>query len=189
MSASNPPLPVPISQAATVGFAADLLFPVAVPGNNVPSVVPGSALPGYLPAGTASLTIVTIPLARVELLATFSNPLVLVPAPGVGNTFAFGWSIYDVLYGGTAYVAGDGGPQIWYGTSVGTAFDSLALGPLFASTTNRVVQGATNLSTIRSRAAIENQPLVLASPSSNMTAGNGTGSLTIAYSIIPLTSS
>lgn len=187
MSGSNPPLPVPISQASVIPFAADLMFPVSVPGNNTPSAVPGSALPGYLPPGTPGLTIVTIPLTAAQLLVTFSNPLVLVPAPGVGKAFAFAWSIYDVLYGGTAYVVGDTGPQIWYGTSAGIAFDGLALGALFAATTNQVVQGSTNLSAPMSRAGIENQPLVLASPTSDMTIGNSTGSLTIAYSIIPLT--
>ena len=147
----------------------------------------GSQLPGYVPPDVPVLTIVSIPLTSAQLLATFSSPLTLVAAPGVGLAFAFAWSIYDVLAGSAPYVATDTGPQVWYGTSVGTAFDGLALAALFAATTNQIVQGQANLTSPASRAGIENQPLVLASPSADMTAGNGTATLTIAYSVVPLT--
>lgn len=184
---NNPPLPVPIPMAAPVQFAPDLIFPVAVPGSNAPSRISGSQLPGYASPGTPVLTIISVTLTSAQLLATFSSPLTLVAAPGVGMAFAFAWSFYDVLAGSAPYVATDTGPQVWYGTSVGTAFDGLALATLFAATTNQIVQGQTNLISPASRAGIENQPLVLASPSFDMTAGNGTATLTIAYSVVTLT--
>jgi hypothetical protein len=187
MSGFNPPLPVPISQTGNlVTFAPDLLFPVAVPGTTAPAAIYGRELPGYFSPGTPALTIITVPLTTADLLSTFSVPLVLAPAPGVGMAFAFAWSFYDFLAGSLPYVVGDTGPQIWFGTAVGTAFDALALGTMFAGTTNQIVQGSISLTSPTSRAGIENQPLILASPASDMTNGNGTATLTIACSVVTL---
>ena len=183
------PETLPISQAAEIAFEGDLFFPVAKPGDTTPYYVPGTKLPGFIPPPGTVLT-VSVPLTAAQLLTTFSAPLTLVPAPGVGMMLVFVWSGYDVLPGNSPYINTDGGPQIWFGTPTGTAFDDYALGTLFAATAPSVAQGASQISSaVTARANVENQPLVLASPSADMTNGNGTGTLTLAYSIVSLTSS
>jgi hypothetical protein len=184
------PAPLPISDANTIPFEADLFLPVAKPGDTTPYNLRGSSLPGFTPL-PGPIIVASFTFTSSQLLATYSAPITLVPAPGIGMTFGFVLTRYDVLPGTNPYIALDGGPQIWFGTAAGTAFDSYALGSLFEEATQQsVVQGTSALSaTIVARGGVENLPLVLASPSANMTNGNGIGTLTIAYTIIPLTPS
>ena len=183
------PAPLPISDANTIPFEADLFLPVAKPGDATPYNLRGSSLPGFTPP-VGPIIVTSITLTSTQLLATYTAPITLVPAPGINMTLGFVLTRYDVLPGTNPYIALDGGPQIWFGTAAGTAFDSYVLGVLFGETTQSAVQGASNLSSnIVARGGIENLPLVLASPSINMTNGNGSATLTIAYCVIPLTPS
>jgi hypothetical protein len=139
----------------------------------------------------------SLPLVRVsqavtsaQVLALFSNPLVLVAAPGAGKAICVesGWMFYKA--GTTPYTTGGANLQL-APLSVATTF-------LYAACFNAPQAGL--IDQAASRTAIlepasnspvpssdfSNQPLALASDTADPTLGNGTLLLSFYYTIVTL---
>lgn len=148
-------------------------------GNGSANVAIASA-----PAG-AVLSTGKISLTNAQLLNLFSSPVPIIAAPGVGLCLFVIAAIYETINTPPGFTSPDGGPNLYYGSGSGQVADN----PTTAfSLGNTLVGSASSFQGGNAGTAeVENQALVLANPTSNMTGGNnGTGTLTVLYAVISL---
>lgn len=135
-----------------------------------------------------------ISLTSAQLLALFSDPVTIIPAPGAGKMIQVVAAIYELIYGSTTYEGSDGTQGLYYETG-----ESQNAADNFGSQSNNLFQNTANavassfgLVSVYDTAGIvptedvENQPVVLSSTSADMTTGNGTGAITVIYSVVTL---
>lgn len=136
--------------------------------------------------GRAILSTGPVSFSRSQLLNLFSSPLGILPAPGAGKAILIFQTFYVLTFGTVAYVSPGFANYLFYGTPGGQPADSgdndvFTVGSSSATTSVGGLQGGT-----ASLASVENQPIVFANPTANMTTGDGTGGLVAFYSVVDL---
>lgn len=135
--------------------------------------------------GGAVLSTAKISLTSAQLLALNTSPVEIIAAPGTGKYIAVIQSVYNSLAGATPYAYADGsnGNGLFYGGADGAGGDGTD-NQVFANASSAINVGTGGLGSALTN--VENLPLLLTDPAGNMTAGDGTGSITVLYSIIDL---
>jgi len=127
----------------------------------------------------------TIPLTSDQIIGA-QTPIPLLPAPGEGKQYVVHYVFYNYNFGTTNYSGGNSPFQVWYGTSI-----SLDVGDqyLFAQGGSSSIQSfsySAYESAPLGTSICENCPLFLWAPNGSYTGGDGTGSVTLFYSIVNL---
>jgi hypothetical protein len=136
-----------------------------------------------------------ISLTSAQLLALHSSPVPIIAAPGAGKMILVLSALYELIYGSAAYECSDQTQGLFFGTGVsGNAADSASddtLGyQVFTAPADTVVVSAplinTQIAPVAPTSGAENQPVVLSSYVADMTTGDGTGSITVLYTVVTL---
>lgn len=151
-----------------------------------------------LGTGGGALSTATHVVTTAELAASFSAPVEIVPAPGVGFALIGAQFTFETIAGVGAFAANHGGAGVFYGepivppdpsprweagalasnlltdisaiAGVVSPVDDLAVSPSLAVVTSGATTGAPMIvPTYLARATVENQPLVFASVSEDPT--------------------
>jgi hypothetical protein len=135
------------------------------------------------------LSRVRVALSSAQLLALFTSPVTIVPAPGAGKRISVLAVSYTYNFVTTGYnLTGDLGPRLYFGGPGGHQADT-GTGTMFTLSSSLVnaANGATfTVSNGTAIADVENQSLVITNDTGDMTAGDGTGSVTVLYATITL---
>lgn len=130
-----------------------------------------------------------IVVSSAHLLSLFSSPVEIIPAPGAGKMVIIVASFYGLIFGTAQYiVTGSFAPALFYTSSAGNPADvAPAQGTVLQGSASAVqlISGQFVNSLVSGTADFENQPVVL-TQDADMTDGDGTGSITVLYSIIDL---
>jgi hypothetical protein len=141
--------------------------------------------PFTTPPVIANIATAVVLVTSAQLLALHTTPVTIVPAPGAGKAILIlgrGLALSFVA-GASAYVSTGSDEGLYYGVT-----SNLASGAAVAST----LTGASSAIATQNGAAstnpalLNNQPIVLYGPTANMTAGNGTATVTVIYAIAQL---
>jgi hypothetical protein len=130
----------------------------------------------------ARLTVASTVLTAAQILASFSSPPMLLPAPGTNSYYwVFGTS-YALLYGGTPYLepALNG---VLYGGASGQPADG-GDNSILTATASQVYTGASFSGSFFAASGFLNQPLIYGNGSANPTGGNGSLSVAVAYAVV-----
>ena len=128
----------------------------------------------------------TVTLSSAQLLALNTAPAVLLAPPGAGKYNLIMAASFELIFGTTEYTpAGD--ESVFFGSVTGTINGNLlpAFQDAFASGSSNVTFTTRN-SASAATPTLENQALVLGSPSANATGGDGTMSITLYYVTVTL---
>src|ERR1700731_4464548 len=139
-----------------------------------------------LAGGGVILSTGPVALTNTQLSNLFTDPVLLIAAPGPGKAIMVTDAIATLIFGTSGYLVTDDGPNLWYGTdvAVGQAVGYNFAGVFSAVTNSIEIPLPTTI--IASLSVLENQPVMLLSDGSNMTGGDGTGSITVYYTIVNL---
>lgn len=136
----------------------------------------GGAVPS---GGGAALSTGDISISSAQLLTAFSDPVLLIAAPGVGKQIKVLQVVYKYIFGGTPYVS-DNGVATWYGpvgnqllADNGTQNFTLSYDETEISIVTSGIGAAAAL--------VGDQALFLASQDSDPTDGDGTMSVNVLY--------
>lgn len=130
-----------------------------------------------------------IVLSSAQLLALHSAPVTVIPAPGVGKYIQVISASYELIFGTLQYTSSDSGPALYYAPLSGNhPADGAAAASAFAGAASGVLVtgGAAALGLAVATSVVANAAVVLGNESTNMSAGNGTGTLTVIYAIVSL---
>ena len=138
--------------------------------------------------GAFGLQYVDLILTSAQILALFTTPITLVPAPGVGYRIVPVSFVFRLIGGSVAYLNGGGGTvAIALGSAVLVAQPAVAFF-LVTISPNRRTQvfpypGDTDVAA--NPPTTDNAPLTFGMATANLTAGNGTAHIEVYYSIEP----
>lgn len=134
--------------------------------------------------GSGGIRTASITLTSAQLLAIFTTPVTIVPAPGAGlAVIPTGSWTFDYIAGSTPYTDGGGALIFQWGSANGVGYTLTTLGWWNQATSQTKIAGS-GQSTARGSAAIANQPLVVAQNTANPTLGNGTVTITGRYYLV-----
>jgi hypothetical protein len=165
--------------------------PSSVPVNN-PNFVGGQDGPGFAigPQGSIGLQWAELTLSSAQLLALFTTPVTLIPAPGVAGWFTLPHKIImRFLAGSVAYVDGGGGAITFACGSLSVPLASNAI-VLVTTSPNRRIQvvdwaaaaaGTGVTGTAGNPPTEDNAAFTISKATANLTAGNGTMKITVYY--------
>lgn len=130
----------------------------------------------------SSVLIASKTLTAAQVLAIFTTPQTIIPAPGPGNMIDVLGIVQNYTYKGTPYVDGGGNMVLGFGGLGLWQFATLGYWDQAASQLLTQVPITTGQQTL----AVSNLALTLSHTVANPTAGNGTISVTVAYTIVPV---
>jgi hypothetical protein len=138
----------------------------------------------------AQLRRLSVGLTSAQLLALFTTPVTIVPAPGVGFTIVPTVIVITFVGGSVAYLNGGGGASSFtlggLSLAVGGA-EAIWLVTVSPNRKQQVLPWAGTTDTAASPPAEDNAPLQLSKATANFTAGNGVAQVTAYYTIEPTT--
>lgn len=136
--------------------------------------------------GASVVKIVRVALTSAQLLSLNSSPMEILPSPGPGQYVYVIASSYELTFGTTAYSSNDTGPGLYYApSSQGLPADN-AVGARAFSGSGSIVSANVGVVANATPDSIDNAAILLMNPTDDMTDGDGTGSLTVLYSVINL---
>jgi hypothetical protein len=128
---------------------------------------------------------VDVNLTSAQILALFTTPVTLIPAPGAGFML-LPESIIIRVAGGTAYTDGGGGAVTF---AVGSMTSTLSANTIFTGPTagqqSQQSFAFGGLSTAAAPSTNVNAPLTISKATANFAAGTGTCHITVYYTIEP----
>ena len=156
---------------------------VIEPGSPPQVVIHDGVTPGGTPIGSA-LQQIRVTVTSDQLLNCTTTPVVIIPSPGPGKMIVVDSAIYVLKFGTIAY-SGDS-TALWWGQSV-TA-DTGGVG-VFNNSADAIQQSLPYSVLEQSNSTftdglIEDVPVVLWSPNSTLTGGDGTGIISVVYYIL-----
>lgn len=125
---------------------------------------------------------------NTDVVAWYSIPATLVPAPGAGFAIIVKRMMVNMNSSTVAYTSG-GAMYAQYGTtghSANAATDSVAPGFIRGNAVQSITVDGVQATTL-TKSVIENQPITITNATANFATGDGTIRITIWYSIIPVT--
>jgi len=125
---------------------------------------------------------VTVPLSVEQLNNLQTNPVPLFAAPGAGKIYVIHSVLYNFNFVTTPY-SGDG-IQIWYGSSISADTGDAGVFTGGASQLQQALPWSAINGQNLPTSLCANAAMFIWSPNSNLTGGDGTGSVTVFYSLI-----
>lgn len=125
----------------------------------------------------------SVTLTSAQVLAIFTTPVTVVPAPGAGLQAIPLAAVYDYTFVSTAYTDNGGNLGIKTGGSALFGSFDFATSTFWTATASRIVTRIGNLNT---GATNPNLSLVVQQDTANPTLGNGTVTVTVAYMVVPV---
>lgn len=165
--------------------------PTLIPGEYITQINPAnSGVVNILGSDANGFTVTpletSIALTSAQLLALFSAPVTLIPAPGAGKAIYVEYMVFEMNRTATAYTGANTTSLVYHGST--TAITLPLLGTVFttaaAAQTVTVVSGlggATNGTPLTANTAVD-----LATATANYAAGTGTAKVFLKYSIVTL---
>lgn len=135
------------------------------------------------PAGAFPVASATVTLTSAQVLAIFTTPVTIVPAPGSGLALVPVAWLSNYTYGGTAYTDGGGNFQLQAGTSVLGSFATAAGFWTASASEMKLLSNFTPNLTVTNWA---NKAVTVQQSTGNPTLGNGTVTVTVAYMVVPV---
>jgi len=194
------PLPIPNLLQGEMFFdytASVLWVGTAINGNQqIPlSTLNGVVFPdSTIQTSAAAASIfkqVSVTLTSAQLLALSTTPITLVPAPGAGFYIFPTYFTMQYHFGGTAY-AGSGSCDFIYGPPPAVNPTNLIITYNWTAATSGIIKAAASCTFIgicgeglTPYTTVNNAAVVFTAPTA-VTAGNGTLTITLNYSILPL---
>jgi hypothetical protein len=152
---------------------------------------PDSTVQTTAAAGASVFQQVSVTLTSAQLLALSTTPITLVPAPGPGFYVFPTYFTMQYHFGGTAY-AGSGDCYFIYGPPPEVNPTNLLMVYLWTAATSGIIKAAASCTFIgicgeglTPYTSVGNEPVVFTAPTA-ITGGNGTLTITLNYSILPL---
>lgn len=125
-------------------------------------------------------------LSSAQILALFTTPVTLVPAPGVGFMIIPESLKIDMQAGSVAYADGGGGAVSFTEGSLTQALASNGIFTITALFRGHQTLQLAGTDTAAATPTDENAALTIAKATANFTAGNGTALVTVYYFIEPI---
>ena len=139
-----------------------------------------------VPTPPGSVVTATITLSKAQLLNLFSAPVSVLPAPGAGKAIVIFQSFYVLHYGTTTYLSPGFNNGLFYASPSGAAADAGDNGVFTTASSAMTSSPAGFQGGIAVLNTVENQPVVLANATADMTTGDGTGVLFVFYAIVTI---
>jgi hypothetical protein len=136
-----------------------------------------------LPTSPGPIFTATLTLTSAQILALFTTPVVIVPAPATGFYINPMETVLRTLPGGSAYAAG-GVVQLALGAAATVVIGTIAAAAVITNAADQIAASSIALWT-GSEANCDAQPLVINNASGAFTTGNGTLSVTVYYTVEP----
>lgn len=125
----------------------------------------------------------SVTLTSAQVLAIFTTPVTIVPAPGAGLAIVPVFVAYNYTFGGTAYTDGGGNLQLQIGTI--PAFGAFATVGFWDQAVSKITVQTTQRS-VQNVSAWANKAMQVSQNTANPTGGNGTVTVTVAYMVVPV---
>lgn len=126
----------------------------------------------------------SVTLTSAQVLAIFTTPVTVVPAPGAGLAIVPIIAIYDYVAGTTPYTDGGGSLRINVGNVFGLA--QLTTASFWTAASSRVSSVNAAIASVVQTTNLANGALTVSSSTANPTLGNGTVAVTVAYMVVPV---
>lgn len=136
-------------------------------------------------SGAGPVTEVRVALTSTQLLHLFSSPVTIIASPGAGKLIVVDNVAFSLTFNSIPYVTTDDTINLFYNNFPAGDGAIPPIAGLFQSSDSEVWIG-TAVSTNFPAAIDADQPIILTSQVANMTAGDGTGSVTVLYHVVTL---
>ena len=127
---------------------------------------------------------VTMHFTTKQLLHLFSRPVVVIAAPGAGKYVRVVQTTYQLNFGTVAFVSVGADEQLYWGN--GNLLADSGASAVFTDTISTISGAGITVGTM-GLTTIEDQPVVFASRTQDMTVGDGTGKIVVLYTIVDIT--
>lgn len=155
-------------------------------GSNGPGAIPSWMT---LPTFTNNYLQSTVSMSAAQFTNLSASPVIVVPAPGVGNMIMVDNIVAKLAYGGIAFGSGSG-VRFYYGSPSGVELETHFQSGSFKDSQSvyyYLYEEDSEMTSGEPLSAIANQPIVVSVNGSNFTGGAGNVvSMSVQYSIITI---